>query len=159
MKKTPLLVAGLLLIGFFFGYLWAQPSLVARPQSAVVSEELGVNGGQITDDRRLASADQSASLMIDYGNGMVRVYPEIVVAPGQTMLETLQQLAATEELALETKNFGELGIMVEQIGSMTNGDDGKYWQYWVNNASIPYAASTYVVQPGDVIEWKFLNYK
>lgn len=145
MRKIVALISSALLIGLFFGFLWGHSSLIPS--------------GSLSTSQPSAVSSQRASLMIDYGNGMVRVYPDIAVAPGETMLQLLEKQTAIATLELRTKEFSGLGRLVERIGEMENGDGGKYWQYWVNNVSIPYAADKYVVRAGDVIEWKFLKYK
>lgn len=141
MKKVSALIVVALLVGLFFGFLWGR-SLI--PLTQIVSSD---------------SVAREASLMIDYGDGKVRVYPDITVTAGETMIQFLEKQATKAALAFKTKDFKGLGLTIETIGDKTNGDDNNYWQYWVNNVSIPYAASTYIVKPGDVVEWKFLHYK
>jgi hypothetical protein len=149
MKKVSFIVAATLVIGLFFGFLWGRS---LTPPTQIVSSDASIT---VSD----SAPEGTASLMIDYGDGRVRVYPDITVAPGETMIGFLQKQTAKAGLAFKTKEFQGLGVMVETIADKTNGDQNKYWQYWVNNVSIPYAASTYIVKPGDVVEWKFLNYK
>ncbi len=58
-------------------------------------------------------------------------------------------------LNLQTKDFGQMGVLVEQMGSQKNGTDGKYWQYFVNGAQPMVGADKYVLQSNDRVEWKF----
>ena len=94
--------------------------------------------------------------MIDYGNGTLKTF-ERSLSPNETMLQLLTDAAKESGIGLETKNYGSLGVLVVQIGQMKNGDGEKYWQYWVNNIAPPLGADKYIVQPGDVIEWKFIK--
>lgn len=145
MKKIAVFIAIGLLIGLFFGFAWGKSQL-----SGTVSNNAS---------RLDTSKAQTVSLMLDYGDGKVRVYPDIALVSGQSLLELLEKQAKDAKLTLKTKDFGELGILVEQIGDKVNGEGGKYWQYWVNNVSIPRSSDSYILSAGDVIEWKFLNYK
>ena len=157
MKKFASIIAAVLVVGLFFGYLWGRS---ATPPTQIVSSDSPVDLSSRATTRDPSPAPSSkASLMIDYGDGLVRVYPDITVAVGETMIQLLEKQMGAAKIEFKTKEFTGLGVMVEAIGSKTNGDENKYWQYWVNNVSIPYAASSYVVKPGDVIEWKFLHYK
>lgn len=166
MKKSAGIVAVVLAIGLFFGFLWGRS---VTPPTQIVSVEpvvVAVPAALVKNQAASASTPvpvtrvpQTTSLMIDYGSGLVRVYPDIKIAAGETMISLLEKQTTAAKLVFKTKNFTGLGLMVETIGVKTNGDENKYWQYWVNNVSIPYAASTYVVKAGDVIEWKFLHYQ
>jgi len=149
-KKNGFLIFGSLALGLFLGFLWASSSV------SVISSEPSVVTVQST---AITSESSVVSLMLDYGDGRVRVYPEIRISDNETLLQLLEKQATDAKLSLRIKDFGDLGVLVEEIGGEENGRDGKYWQYWVNNLAIPYGADKYIVKPGDVIEWKFLNYK
>ena len=166
MKKIAGIVVVVLAIGLFFGFLWGRsatpPTQIVSAEPVVVAVPVAPVKNQIVPVSVPAAATrvpQTASLMIDYGSGLVRVYPDIRITSGETMITLLEKQTAAAKLDFKTKNFTGLGLMVEAIGGKMNGDENKYWQYWVNNVSIPYAASTYVVKAGDVIEWKFLHYQ
>ncbi len=111
---------------------------------------------EVVQQQKTVSTGFSASLMIDYGNGTLKTF-ERSLSPNETMLQLLTDAAKESGIGLETKNYGSLGVLVVQIGQMKNGDGEKYWQYWVNNIAPPLGADKYIVQPGDVIEWKFIK--
>jgi hypothetical protein len=71
------------------------------------------------------------------------------------LLELLEGVTTENGVAFETKAFEGLGTMVQRIGDKENGDDGRYWIYWVNNAKLPIGADQYQIQPGDIVHWKF----
>lgn len=140
--KNKLFIWGIVIcvVGFFFGYIAGQ-------------------GKNVTNVTGVTSGTGSASIMFDYGDGMVRTYGDLPVAAETTVLDVTKAVAARENLAIKTKDYGDIGILIEQIGLKKGGDEGKYWQYWVNNVSSQVAVSKLAVKAGDVIEWKFLNYK
>ena len=72
-----------------------------------------------------------------------------------TALTATQALAGDNDLAFKTQDYGELGTLITQIGAKVNGDGNSYWQYWVNKDQVQVAANAYVLQPQDILEWKF----
>lgn len=58
-------------------------------------------------------------------------------------------------LNLQTKNYGDMGVLVEQIGNYKNGAENKYWQYFVNGAQPMVGADKYILQNNDQVEWRF----
>lgn len=72
------------------------------------------------------------------------------------LLEALKEFNLEHPaLNLQTKDFGAMGVLVEQLGSQKNGTDGKYWQYFVNDVLPMVGADKYVLQNNDRVEWKF----
>ena len=150
MKKSALIVIVAVVVGLFFGFLWGRS---LTPPTQIVSVDSSVAAAP-------AIVPHTASLMIDYGDGTVRTYIGIPLSDNnESVLNVLYDQVKLAGLNIETKDYGDMGRLITKIGSKTNGDGGKYWQYWVNNVSITRAASAYIVKPGDVIEWKFLHYK
>ena len=49
-----------------------------------------------------------------------------------------------------------MGVFITNIGGMVNDNKESKWRtYWVNNEIDMVAADQYVLQDGDVIEWKY----
>lgn len=57
-------------------------------------------------------------------------------------------------LELETKQY-DIGLFIESIDSVKNGQDGKYWLYYVNNQAPSVAADKMNLEPGDRVEFRF----
>lgn len=74
---------------------------------------------------------------------------------GATALDLLTYVAQKNSIELKTKDYGEMGTLVESIGAVTNGTDNKYWAYYVNGALGQVAADQYQLKAGDVIEFRF----
>lgn len=47
------------------------------------------------------------------------------------------------------------GVFVTSINGTTNGQDGKYWQYWVNGAYGQVSADHVALEDGDAVTWRF----
>jgi hypothetical protein len=81
---------------------------------------------------------------------------QIEVSPNTTLLTALENLNQTNpEIKLKTKNYGDMGVLVEQLGDSANGQDEKYWQYFVNAVQPMVGADKYILNNNDQVEWKF----
>ncbi len=74
---------------------------------------------------------------------------------GATALDLLTYATQKNNLELKTKDYGDMGTLVEGIGSVANGTDDKYWAYYVNGTLGQVAADQYQVKVGDAIEFRF----
>ncbi len=77
------------------------------------------------------------------------------VAEKTTVLGLLRSASQEEGFQLREKEYAGLGTLVEQIGTLENGTDGKYWTYSVNGAFAPVGADVYELKSGDAVEWTF----
>jgi hypothetical protein len=146
-------------------------SLVSFIAGAIVATSFGWGDGSAglksTEGSRsvvrcqLSDVDCSsvASLMLVFGDGRVKVYKDIAVAEKETMMQLLEKTLKAATLNFTTKSYAGLGRIIDSIGDKRNGDEGQYWQFWVNNQYIPVGADAYIVNPGDVILWQFTKNK
>lgn len=98
---------------------------------------------------------QVAHLIIDDGAGVLRTFPKEQFFSGQTVFDILKSVTAREGLAFVYDPPGTYGVFIRQIGARKNGEQKKYWQYWVNGEFAMVAADRYTLQSGDTILWKF----
>jgi len=81
---------------------------------------------------------------------------KVSVASGWTLLQVLQELNTKDSaMQLAIKEYAGLGALVEGMGSLHNGDSGKYWQYKVNGVMPQIGADAYVLKDGEMAEWFF----
>lgn len=143
-SRPALLAVVALLIGFGAGYLIGLND--RRPVSAPSPVE-----------QPAAFQEAKASVMLDFGDDKIKTALDLPFSAGATALDILKIAAESHKLEVQTKDYGNLGIMVIKIGERENGQGEKYWQYWVNNRHPDVGAGAYLVQPDDVIEWKFTS--
>jgi len=97
---------------------------------------------------------EGASLMIDYGDGRIETYHEL---SGATVFDVLKGATGANGIELEYQDYGgELGVFIESIGGV--GKDPaqeRWWQFWVNNKYSQVGVSSFRIEPGDVITFKF----
>lgn len=139
MKQVKFLILGALFLvaGFLLGQGFSIPSA--------------------TDQGPAVQPERDVSIMVDTGFELLG-FPKLSVNEGDTVWSLLDRAATDrEELSVSSTDYGDLGILIESINSYQNGADKKYWQYWVDNEYADVAANRYLVNPGDVIMWKFTS--
>jgi hypothetical protein len=60
----------------------------------------------------------------------------------------------SQNVDLETKDFGDAGLFVESINGLA-GDDSHYWGFYINGEYAQTGISQTVLQTGDTIELKY----
>lgn len=92
-------------------------------------------------------------LSIDNGEGAPRTF-NIEFKEGKTAFDLLKDKTEELNLTLKTKTY-DIGILIEAIGDKENGQDGKYWLYYVNGEMPMVSADKKELKLGDKIEFKF----
>ena len=133
---------------FFIGFYTGQQYL---PDTTPVDEQ--------PVDGSLQNAEQiTASLMLDYGNGKIETFNNVVLAKNtNSVFDLLEKVTTENEIELKSKDYdGELGVFIESIGEQKSDFTAdQFWQYWVNNEYAKIGASNHKLEDGDVVEWKF----
>ncbi len=135
--------------GFYFGQNQAlSPSGNGQP----VLENKGSDQPPVQ-----AGLDISVNLMLDFGNGQVMTYNEVKLPNDSTVFDLLKKVTAENNLKLQSKDYGELGVFIESINDIENEISGnRFWQYWVNNEYAKIGASSFKLDGGDMVEWKYI---
>ncbi len=126
---------------------------------------VGVFAGRIRSDiENLSAASmgqvlyeklfQENSLIIDNGSGNVQTL-EIRIKKGSSAFDLLKKGAGKLELDLKTKTYEDIGVFIEAIGDKENGQDGKYWLYYINGEMPSVAADKQLLKAGDKVEFRF----
>jgi len=137
-----IIVAAIFIAGFYFG---TQQALSPIDDSAQINQEI--------------SSQIQSSLMIDFGDGKVKTFSNVILADGTTAFDFLKKVTTENNLKLDYKDYGaEMGVFVESIDGIGNdlGSD-KFWQYWINNQYSEIGASSYKLKAGDSVEWKYIK--
>lgn len=99
-----------------------------------------------------SAAEGTVSVVIDG----THEFRQVLIDGDDTVLDVLRILDAEgNDLGLETKDYGELGVLVTRMYGLENGTNDSYWQYTVNDVMPQVGASTYVLRDGDAVEWIF----
>lgn len=72
-----------------------------------------------------------------------------------TVFSGLLNYGKEDDIEIVYNNNYSFGVFVESIDGIKNGDDGKYWQYYINNVLGDVAADKKILKEGDNVEWRF----
>jgi len=96
----------------------------------------------------------AANLAIDYGEGGVIEFSKQDIGKDTTVLDLLLEFTQAQGIEVVKKD-SDFGVMIEGIGDKKNGDDGRYWMFYINGELSSVGVSEAKVQPGDRVEFKF----
>ena len=139
MKKNIYIIAGLGIIIVITGWLlfsntFGQPKI---EENNIIQE----------------AVKKEAVLVIDYGEGSPNSF-DVQFEEGATAFDLLKNKAEESNIVLETKSY-DIGVMIEKINDKKNGQDEKYWLYYVNGETPMVSADKLEIKAGDKIEFKF----
>lgn len=98
-----------------------------------------------------------ATVTIDFGNGTVRKYEDIITTDA-TVYGFLMEASRIGDFVITVSTYGD-AVFVSSIAGMENAADySKGWQYWVNDDYGMVGANQYPVTNGDTILWKYAEY-
>lgn len=156
----------IILVIFIAGGIWlttkkqaTAPDKSTHSEQSVVDQS--VNGFEeseeiVIQEQGTASIEtktEVVSLLINFGEDKIET-ADIDFKSGLTAFDLTKE--GTEKLGLNLKyKDSDYGVLIEAIGDFENGQDGKYWLYYLNNESAPTAADQLELKAGDRVEWKF----
>ena len=95
-------------------------------------------------------------LIIDYGDNSDS-YENVPFDASETLFSATLKLANERGIEFDYEDYGDMGMLVVNIGGKSGGDGNAYWQYWVNGEYAQVGASAYEIQDGDRIKWMFTD--
>ncbi|MFH0712367.1 MAG: DUF4430 domain-containing protein [Candidatus Jorgensenbacteria bacterium] len=97
-----------------------------------------------------------ASFEIDFGDGQTETIS--FEADGtKNIFQVMEEALPAAGIHFDYETYAGLGKLIDQIGEKKNGENGNYWQFWVNGSYSTVGVSSYFVKAGDRIEWEFTN--
>ncbi len=138
-QKSIYVIVGLLaLVGVFLLGASYGPSLFKKP----------VKLGELTENYR------AVAILIDDGQ-QIKSFKAGTLAKEQSVLDSLIFVTQANKLSLDYDSSSPMGAFIKQIGSEVNGQDNKYWQYWVNGSQPMVAADKFMLKGGETVLWTF----
>jgi len=139
-KKTNILIGAVIIILVIGGVMtFLNKAIPPTPQGGTEISPPGVK--------------QEVSLTIDDGEGTLKTFKS-KFKEGMTVFDLLEEKTRELGLTLKTKTY-DIGVLVEVIGGKENGENGKYWLYYVNGEMPMVSADKKELRPGDKVEFKF----
>ena len=108
----------------------------------------------INDKNTKNLGETTATIIIDFGNGTTNEFD--IKTTNATVYGLLMEAAKLGEYDVKTTYYSTYdSLLIESISNMENGQDNKYWIYYLNDESGSVAADKQIVINNDTIEWKF----
>jgi len=119
--------------------------ITTEPAASLKNEEVGA-------ENVLESV--TAKVILNYGDGNISSYD--ITTKNATVYGFLLECAEHEGFLVKTTYYGNYdSLFVDSIGAYVGGQDGKYWQYYMNGVYASLGADKQIVKNGDIIEWRF----
>ena len=148
-KLTRIIIGGVLAV-----VIWIAGILIGQEQTVTILNPDGGLSGIITRSRNI-----QVSLMMDYGDGRVRVYPEVKLIYGASALDLLNKVSITDKTFKITYEDYQTaaGAARLSINGYVTSANGKKWQVWLNNSWQAGHLDKIQLKSGDVIEFKYVK--
>jgi hypothetical protein len=98
--------------------------------------------------------EKEVKTSIDFGDGTVVTYSEKDFQD-KNAYDLLKKTVEVNKIKMAVKQY-DFGVMIEEIDGRKNTNE-KAWIYFIDALSASNAADKYIVQEGDLIEWKFIK--
>lgn len=154
MKQYFLKIIGIIIGVSIAVIIWLSGIFIGQEQTITILNPEGALGGLITRVR-----STQVSTMFDYGNGRIKVYPEVKLIYSASALDLLKKIKTidqtfnlTYKLNQNTGNLADLAINHYQ-----NTAAGKKWQAWLNNIQLKRDISQVKLKTGDIVEFKYIK--
>lgn len=114
--------------------------------SRIESEIINLNSVEISSEKQV---EEKAVLIIDKGESAPLRF-EKKAEEGESAFDILEKSGVEFEYIEE-----EMGVLIESIDGKQNGEEEKYWMYYINGEMPMKACNKKTIVPGDKIEFKF----
>ena len=148
-RVTRIIIGGTLAV-----VIWIAGILIGQEQTVTILNPEGGLSGIITRTRSIQT-----SLMLDFGDGRIKVYPEIKLNYGASTFNLLKQVSLVDKKldlkytadpeTQEVKNFS--------INGYNSTEADKKWQVWLNNQLQTEGINQIRLKSGDIIEFKYVK--
>ncbi|MFA5937093.1 MAG: DUF4430 domain-containing protein [Candidatus Paceibacterota bacterium] len=78
---------------------------------------------------------------------------ETLITKEENIYDFMVKLKKERKIDFKEKNYYGMGMLIEEINGVKNGD--KNWIYYVNGKKATIGVSNYQIKPGDVVSWKY----
>jgi hypothetical protein len=104
------------------------------------------------------SAAQSVRLVVDYGDGVSKIFDRLPWSRGNTVLDVLNAAKASAHgISFNYKGTGASAVLtdIDGVQNQGGGSAARNWQYWVNYAYGDRSFAVFDVQAADTVFWRF----
>jgi hypothetical protein len=108
------------------------------------------------------SAAQSVRLVVDYGDGVLKIFDHLPWSKGNTVLDVLNAAKSSPHgITLNYTGTGASAFLtdIDGVQNQGGGSTAKNWQYWVNTTYADRSFAVFDVQAADTVFWRFSTFE
>ncbi|MCK4891298.1 MAG: DUF4430 domain-containing protein [Candidatus Pacebacteria bacterium] len=139
------LIFGLLLAAMFF---FNDDIVSENGENNSVNSRVNINNINDNKEKKDKRLNEEKEHIIFYS------YDENKSAP-QTVFTELINYGKENDIEIKYNNNYDFGVFIESISKIKNGDNGKYWQYYIDDILGDVAADKKILEEGGSVEWRF----
>ncbi|TMJ30022.1 MAG: DUF4430 domain-containing protein [Alphaproteobacteria bacterium] len=101
---------------------------------------------------------QTVRLIVDYGDGMTKIFDGLAWSKGNTVLDVLNRAQAHPHgitFAYTGSGASAFLTKIDDLQNQGGGSGAKNWQYWVNTTYADRSFAVFEVQALDTVFWRF----
>jgi len=103
----------------------------------------------------LEKSDQTSVQITIFGDGWT-INQKLVAYESDTVLSLLERCGKRNGFTVESTYYAQFdATLIESINGVVNGNNGKYWQYYVNGELPMIGADKCPITNGDSLRWSF----
>ena len=149
-QSTRIIIAAALAV-----LIWVIGIIIGQEQTVTILNPEGGLKSLITRTQTI-----KVSLMLDWGSGRIKVFPEITLNYGDSVLELLDKVDSLPDSGLDfqyrlDEKTGELASY--SIGGYFSQPEGEKWLVWLNNLLQTKELDEVRLRASDVIELKYIK--
>ncbi|MEF8879331.1 MAG: DUF4430 domain-containing protein [Candidatus Thermoplasmatota archaeon] len=107
-----------------------------------------------SNQNNTTSKTMAVNMTINYGNGTINRYT--INTSNETVYHILMETSKKYNFTVSSTYSEKYGsYQIQSIGGKKNGENSKYWIYYVNNTTGQISADKKIVDNKDEITWRF----
>lgn len=155
MNKKSFKIIGLLvvLVSLFFVFNYSNKDIHEKDEAS-----LSLNDNVEKVEENLVSRESSSVVLNFDFDDIVKSYRD-EIEEGDTVFDSLVDVTEENNIEFSYKDYGgKMGVFITSIDNLgENQSRSNWWQYWVNEEYSKVGVSSYVLESGDEVLFKFTN--
>jgi hypothetical protein len=155
-KRKEGIILILIALGLFIGGAYVYSNKSNEPFEVRIDKNTKINEistttttRKVVDTTPVHTEDISKKATLTFADQTI----EFSISNNTTVYDAMNSLVSEGKISFEGREYPSLGYFVTSIGSLESGN-GKNLMYYINGKEASLGVSSYVVQEGDIIEWK-----
>jgi len=148
-RATRIIIAAVIAV-----VIWITGVLIGQEQTVTILNPEGGLSGLITRTRSI-----QVSLMLDYGDGRVKVIPEVKLTYGAAVMALLKRVQSIDpQFSLSYQTNEKTGAVSDLIiNNYAGSKGGKEWLVWLNHNLQTTSIGKIRLKNGDLVELKYIK--